>query len=569
MNENKNSNLLKELTALKQKKALLLERKQKYVQQHQLEFFKPQEQQKPVYEALLDPKVTQICVLGGNRSGKSELLVTAVCAFAEHRFPWVPLPQPLPKPVSITQTSEALKVRFTELPDGIQLIPGVTVHQTTYTPEVGFYETPKRRRTGKHPKPCVEVVAPDKKAYNEWVEANKQDSVATRFKGPLKIRVLGEDYEKAIGQTLLPKFFRFLRPELIASKRKNQSGVVNQIILMDGTVIDFLTYQQASDTMEGWDGHIAAYDEPPPRDMYIANARGLIDHNGISLFAMTPLKEPWIADEIANSPSGDTKTFVLNTYDNPYLDAKTIKAFEDKLNDDEKQTRIHGKFLHLQGLVFKEFNMLEHVIEPFTMPRSWTTYVAIDTHPRTEQALLFVVVDNRGQVYSVHEIFEHGTPEDVAEWIIEYHANQRKIHMAVIEPGSQGDSQRGDTTFRIIEKALAAHHIPLELGSKDLAGGILQVRQMLKTPNKRPALFVFNHLARLVFEFTHYIWDDWKARSSSKTEKQRPRDKDDHMIENLRRLIQHPVTYVDPGHVSSLLQEANSGYVPLDSLSGY
>ena len=41
-----------------------------------------------------------------------------------------------------------------------------------------------------------------------------------------------------------------------------------------------------SDLFEGWDGHVIIYDEPPKRDNRVACARGLIDHNGIEIFAM-------------------------------------------------------------------------------------------------------------------------------------------------------------------------------------------------------------------------------------------------------------------------------------------
>ena len=187
---------LEQLKRLKQKKLELLFQKENYKKIHSLEFFKPMSYQKPLFDAVEDPKIRVIIALGGNRSGKS-------CC-------------------------------------GGAIIGNI-------------------------------------------VEGHAWGKQLTKFKKrPLRIRVLGEDYEKAIGQVLVPYVLKFVRPELIASKRKNQLGVVGNILLTDGTTIDFLTYAQGSDSMEGWEGDVVWYDEPPPRTIFIANQRGLIDRRGIA-----------------------------------------------------------------------------------------------------------------------------------------------------------------------------------------------------------------------------------------------------------------------------------------------
>jgi len=519
-----------QLEDLKRRKIELLEAQRVYRKSHQLEFFHPHPGQQPFFDALLDPTKRQFIFLGGNRSGKTTSAVAAGCSMVEGRFPWVPKPAKLPPPfrIDITPTGE---VKVTEA-DGT-----VAIH-------------------------------PSNKAYELYRQRRETDPAKLRFTGPLKIRICGEDYEKAIGQVIVPKLEQFLRPELIASKRKNQAGVYNQWILNDGTTIDLLTYAQDSAMMEGWSGHIVIYDEPPPRSIYIANQRGLIDYNGITIFSMTPLKEPWIANELVNRVNPSTFVHTVTTRENPHIDAKAIDSFEAQLSEDEKATRIGGQFLHLQGLVFKEFKRSTHAIKRFDIPKNWTVYVAIDTHPRTQQALLFLAVDPKERFYAVHEVFQHGTPDNVADWIIDFHDKIHPVHQAIIEPGSQGDQNRGDTTFQIIDRKLAQSGIPLDLGSKDLAGGILITREALMSANQQPSLFVFDDLARLLFEFSTYVWADW-AKSAEKNEKQKPRDQDDHLIECLRRILQFPAQFHDPQQRSNLLAQANSSWKPSNRSAGY
>lgn len=518
------------LKELKLKKLELLAQKKRYEDTHQLEFFEPQEQQQTFFDALQDTQLSTYLILGGNRSGKSAALAASVCSFVQGRFPWIKPP--------VQQQAKSVSINA----DG-----SITVDGQTFA---------------------------DDKAWKEHKQASLVDRGLLRFKLPIKVRVLGEDFEKAIGQVLLPYFFKFIPPELIVGKRKGQTGVYNQILVQSPynpnhvSVIDFLTYAQGAEVMEGWDGHLTAYDEPPPRAVYIANQRGLVDHRGISIFALTPLKEPWIADEIANSTEPSIRTFVFKSHDNKHINQEALSEFEKKLNPDERETRIEGKFLHLQGLVFKEFKKEVHVVEPFEVTKQYTVYAAIDSHPRTQQAVMFMAVDQKSRKWVIHEIFQHGTPDEIADWIINFHDDVHKIQKVLIEPASQGDTNRGDSTFQIIERRLAEQQIPLEFGSKDLAGGILQVREHLKSANQQASLWIFNTCVVTIKEMMNYIWADW-SKSSDKGEKQKPRDANDHMVENMRRLIQHPIEFVGSGFYTSLLEQANAPYKPVDPISGY
>jgi hypothetical protein len=234
----------------------------------------------------------------------------------------------------------------------------------------------------------------------------------------------------------------------------------------------------------------------------------------------------------------------LDIRDNPHIAEEAIAEFENSLTEDEKSSRIHGKWLHLTGLVYKMFNNQTHVIDDFDVPHKWTVRVAIDTHPRTEQALTFLATDERDIRYICHEIFKHGSPEDVVDWIVDYHQKKHKVLEVIIEPGSKGDQNRGDTTFSIIQRGLNRHGIILKEASKDLQTGIRTVQDNLKSRNNLPSLFIMRSCERVIFEFTHYIWEDWRT-NEEKTPKNKPRDKDDHMMENIYRLLLLPPIFID------------------------
>ena len=393
------------------------------------------------------------------------------------------------------------------------------------------------------------------------------DKSLTRFPVPVRGRLCGEDNGHHLREVLIPKLKEMIPAEGVQFTRKNQMGLEAYWQLTNGSVLELMSYEQSTDIYEGWSGHFVSFDEPPPRDKYVACKRGLIDYDGICLMSLTPLKEPWIYDEIVSKANNTMKFFVVDTLDNPHLSKEAISEFEMTLTADEIATRLRGGWLFLQGLVYKEYEPNVHRIKPFKIPVDWPVYVAIDTHPRTEQAITFMAVDEKDRFYVIHEIFQHGSPEEVAQWILEYNDKHHEIDMVLIEPGSQGDTNRGQSMFEIIDKLLSTRKIPLELGSRDLSGGILQVRRALMSPNGLPSLFVFDTCERTHYEFTRYVWDEW--RTDGRTEKQKPRDKDDHLLENIRRLVQFPVSYRSKLDYRSMVQAAARGYTPTDSIAGY
>jgi hypothetical protein len=88
---------------------------------------------------------------------------------------------------------------------------------------------------------------------------------------------------------------------------------------------------------------------------------------------------------------------------------------------------------------------------------------------------------------------------------------------------------------------------PLIAGSKDMNNGIIATKRLLK-PNLRgiPSLFVTSNCYNWRREITHYCWDNWRRNTLIiRGDKQKPVDKDDHQMENTRRLALFCWPYLD------------------------
>lgn len=355
---------------------------------------------------------------------------------------------------------------------------------------------------------------------------------------PRKIRYIGQDWEKHIGQVVIPTLKKWFPHNRKCYIKKNMVGI--EAYWRDEetkSTIEVMSNKQESELHEGWDGDLIVYDEPPRRDIRVANARGLVDRQGRELFCMTLLKEGWIDREVIrkassdNNPDFDPSIFTIHgdTYSNVGygLTLDGIKQFEKTLTDDEKDARLKGIPSYLSGLIYGMFNRHTHIKRRFNIPYDWIIDVSVDIHPREKQAVLFVATSPTGEKYLYDEIWQHGTPEEISKMIVDRLVD-RRIGTIQIDPLSKGDKNNINTIYDRFVDVLSAYGHTLQVASKDKSAGILKVKEHLMSRNGIPSLFVFDDLKRTIFEFEGYMWDE---------DTQKPQDKDDHQMENLYRTM--------------------------------
>lgn len=340
--------------------------------------------------------------------------------------------------------------------------------------------------------------------------------------------------------SLLPKSF-------VKRAIKNTNGVITSIECANGSLLKFYTTKQwlaDPDTAESSDYDFLHIDEPCPRGLYVAVARGLVDRCGSEWFTLTPLSEPWIAEEFFLEDGGLKPNCWVITgtiYDNPTLTEEAIKEFASKLSDDERECRLNGIPLHLAGLVYKEFHWDVHVLKEPPLgwksfeepPEDWPVYVAIDPHPQTPHAVLFCTVSPFGKRYYFYDMFVHcgithlvkGFPERNIQGILPFLKGRRPVWTKMDPLGFVLDPE--DENCMAEEAARAG--LPVEKATKALAQGILLVKQELlkRDMNGQPVIYFCPTARRTLWEIRRWSWDE---------KENKPIDRDDHMMENLYRL---------------------------------
>jgi len=359
-----------------------------------------------------------------------------------------------------------------------------------------------------------------------------------RMKGAVKGRIIARDFQKGVGEIIIPFLEEWLDMSIVQRKLRNTMGIAVKWILKNGSVFDILSHEQDVEQFEGWKGHIAWFDEPPPRDRYIATLRGLVDYHGRSWLTLTPLTQPWIYDEIYTKQDSNIFTVTMDIRDNPHIPAAAIADFERTLTEEEKEARIHGRFLHLTGLVYKEFDPNIHICESVNVGERWTRYFAIDPHERMPTACLWLAVDPHGNHFIYDELWLGDMDIEQISHAIHAQEGDLKPQVRMIDPHNDKDNvAAGGFNIR---KELMKYGVFCQRANSDPQLGKSRIRQALKPQysqvlkSEAPQLRIGRNCTQTIYEFQHYVWDEYKRNKEEYDQKEKVKKKNDHFMDCLR-----------------------------------
>lgn len=249
-----------------------------------------------------------------------------------------------------------------------------------------------------------------------------------------------------------------------------------------------------------------------------------------------------------------------------HLEHADIENMISLYSEEEKQARIHGKFQHLVGLRFKGFSRAVHVIKPFPISlRDYTVYHALDPHPRTEDAGLWVAVNRQGTKFVVDELWLkcQGGTEELATHL-KTKNDKYRIERRVIDPSAMIEDQHTQKSLASRLANLGIYYVEATKARSQSDKRIEDALVYTKLPGqsemlKAPELYIFETCERLIWEIEHLRWAEWKGKSAEEHgKKQTTVDKDDHMIENLGRILfQEPQFFEMPVQTYQPIQEIN------------
>lgn len=356
--------------------------------------------------------------------------------------------------------------------------------------------------------------------YPTWYPEN------LRYKHPTVGRILVKDFPKAVGEVIEPALIRSIHPRYISSVKRNSQGYLTKLIGKNSSRIDIVTHEMDTMSQEGWQGDWLHMDEPAPRDKFVANLRGLIRRAGRWWLTCTPLTEPWMYDEIYSNP----KHFCINVdiRDNPHLNEEQIKVFEDSLTEDEKEARLHGKFMHLSGLVYPEFEVSVHVRPSTTViPPDWPRRLMVDPHDRRPFAMSWAAVDPLDRLWIYREwpleMFHKLTSSrrSVQDYVhlIREAENGEEVYRRLMDSrfGKQPkmqiegrDMQDQPNLFDMFDEkgmTFEPSYWTQSLSSADPGHQEVKNRLRVSAITSEPSIFVLSNCINTIYAFQHNVWE--------------------------------------------------------------
>lgn len=409
-------------------------------------------------------------------------------------------------------------------------------------------------RWGKTEAGCVEAWWHTSGDYPDWYPKEQ------RISGPNRGRIIVVDFKKGGKEVLEPKLKAWFPPE--RCKFQRFLGHIEKIIVKHRSggesTIDIMTHEQNELAFEGWSGHWVWFDEPPPRGVYTATQRGLVDFNGRCWLTLTPISEPWLYDEIVMKADDRRVWFITGSiWDNPHLTKQAILDFLETLPEDEREAREHGKFRHLVGLVYKEFDANIHVIPKERLENSarWPVWFILDPADRRPHHGLWLKVDPFNRIYVFAEIVHKGTIEETSKMILLRERMMLVDPMKVIRilDPNKGNTPSAVSGLKLVDE-FAKHAVYFTATvNDDIALGHLAVKERLSYKKKEPIsptnqpriFFVKGETTECVRQIQSYVWDDWKGSSKgSRSEKEAPKDINKDMPDCVRyACVSNPMWY--------------------------
>ena len=375
--------------------------------------------------------------------------------------------------------------------------------------------------------------------------------------------------------------------------------------LTNGSTLQIMSYDQDLQDFSGGSYHLILEDEGPPEDIHRENLMRTLDVGGKVMIAMTPPDDEsdswdaaWVYDGLyllglpGPNKDPDIDTFNLFTEQNRTLAPEEIELISRRLTPQQREVRLHGKFMHLGGRIYSNFTQVPRLwcfscnslavganntcaicgselvefchIEPeFEIPRSWPTVFALDPHPRKPNCCLWVAFDLNDDPWIVAEM-ETSEPPGMLKLQVETLENDFRLNVTtrLIDPNMGRSSGGVNHREHSVQEEFDLVGLYCTEAIDDRFTARSRIREWLM-PNRRtqrPRLHIFRRCKKTIFQFERYSWDSYNARTEVRRDvKQVPQDKHSDFPTLLGYIANGGFTYRGVGEIISRMPKAATG----------
>lgn len=348
--------------------------------------------------------------------------------------------------------------------------------------------------------------------YNPWIKKYTKSPCTgvVVLDNPMKVK---EVWLKEMG-----KWVNLTEVEFI----KNGKPYVNELQFKNGSKIIFMFHDQDPLIFESIELDWAIFDEPPPRHIFTALARGQRTKGSKPwmLIIGTPITAAWLRQEIfepwERGERDDVECFRGSTEQNEQnLSKGYIEQFSRLLSEDEKKIRLSGQWFDLGSLALKHLIKPKlHYIDPFEIPPDDPIIIAIDPHPSKAHVAIAMAKNKYGQKFVIGELAAKATAREFALRLHEWSRGWKIVDVVVDSLGS-ADTTGGEgfSSFIQVLKDCGIRCRATTFEEKDDEAWIDRIRSSLEVPlipdnfgQTIPNLRIFMNCSNLIKDLENVAW---------------------------------------------------------------
>lgn len=315
----------------------------------------------------------------------------------------------------------------------------------------------------------------------------------------------------------------------------NESRLEIKVRTVDGGIsMVMLRGWESVETLRGQKFHFLVIDEVAMLRSFWENWQEVLrptltDYKGEVLFISTPKGKNHFYDLYNLAEKEENyKSFRFSSYDNPFIDNDEIDDAKKEMTEDRFAQEYLADFRKAEGLVYKEFDRDEHVVEKVEGTFN-KTIGAIDFGYTNPAAILEIQEYIRGGdfVYFVR-----------SEFYKRQQKNEQLVqHMRVVKPVHvYPDPAEPDRIKEFEDAGFSVMSV-----SKDIAAGIDSVRTFMKNNQ----LYVHPDCVSLISELETY---SYPKNKDGQNEKEVPEKFNDHAVDALRYALHNHYAVKDLSH---------------------
>lgn len=316
---------------------------------------------------------------------------------------------------------------------------------------------------------------------------------------------------------------------------KSATGEPREIrIPMTDSRILFMSQKQDKEDFEGIEADLVCWDEPPPKEKWVALNRGLVSTGGRWCVGATLLDASgWFWDEVVQPneeiEGGDVLVSWHSIWDNtlenggcPTQPCRGVRQWLGLIADpDEKAAREHGAPMHIGGLVISGWKDAVNLVEPFDIPKDAVIISCIDPAGSKPFAGVHIayVVDEKGWTgYIFDETYITQSRNDLGLFCRTWQEKEagkleprhpRPSDVTLIDPWAEGIQKAdhaGRSMRRILDEDYGIKTVCAD--RKDKRIRLIQLNARVRSGNYK----VFRSCRRLLDERRRWSWDPTSAK---------------------------------------------------------